>query len=81
MPYSARALLTIVATSTPMITLPNLTTCVLHPGVLKPRYLQYTISAIHAPALRHFECVFPDSKKSGQNIAERLFVNAPPLAF
>ena len=69
-----------VATSTAMITLPNLHTLVLHPGVLKPRYLQHTISAIHAPALRHFELVFPDSKKSGQNIAERLFVDAPPLA-
>ena len=70
MPYSARALLTIVATSTAIITLPNLHTRVLHPGVLKPRYLQHTIFAIHTPALRHFELVFPDSKKLGQNIAE-----------
>lgn len=63
-------------TSTATISLPYLHTLVLHPGVLKPRYLQHTISAIHAPALRHFELVFPDSKISGQNIVERLFVDA-----
>ena len=79
MPHSARALLTTVATSTPMITLPNLHTLVLHPGVLKPHYLQHTISAIHATVLGHFGLVFPDSKKSGQNIAERLFVDGSPL--
>lgn len=61
------------------ITLPHLHTLVLHPGVLKPRYLQHTISAIHAPVLRHFELVFPDSKISGQNVVERLFLDAQPL--
>ena len=35
---------------------------------------------IHTPALRHFKLVVPDSKKLGQNIAEQLFVDAPPLA-
>lgn len=58
------------------VTLPHLHTLVLHPGVLKPRYLQHTISAIQAPALRHFELVFPDSKFSGQSVVERLFVDA-----
>ncbi|KAH0833457.1 hypothetical protein J3R83DRAFT_12577 [Lanmaoa asiatica] len=62
--------------NTTTISLPHLHTLVLHPGVLKPRYLQHTISAIHAPALRHFELVFPDSKISGQSIVERLFVDA-----
>ncbi|KAF8556529.1 hypothetical protein OG21DRAFT_619291 [Imleria badia] len=61
-----------------MVSLPHLHTLVLHPGVLKPRYLQHTISAIHAPALRHFELVFPDSKFSGQSIVERLFADASP---
>lgn len=60
------------------VSLPHLHTLVLHPGVLKPRYLQHTISAIHAPALRQFELVFPDSKLSGQNVVERLFVDASP---
>ena len=64
------------AANTAMVSLPQLHTLVLHPGVLKPRYLQHTISAIHAPALRHFELVFPDSKISGQSVAERLFVDA-----
>ncbi|KAI9566923.1 hypothetical protein HD554DRAFT_2174067 [Boletus coccyginus] len=64
--------------STAAVSLPQLQTLVLHPGVLKPRYLQHTISAIHAPALRHFELVFPDSKISGQSIVERLFVDASP---
>ncbi|KAF8442154.1 hypothetical protein L210DRAFT_3196150 [Boletus edulis BED1] len=64
------------ATNAAMIALPQLHTLVLHPGVLKPRYLQHTISAIYAPALRHFELVFPDSKISGQSIVERLFVDA-----
>jgi hypothetical protein len=66
------------AANSATISLPHLHTLVLHPGVLKPRYLQHTISAIHAPALRHFELVFPDSKISGQSIAERLFVDASP---
>lgn len=61
---------------TATVSLPQLHTLVLHPGVLKPRYLQHTISAIHAPALRHFELVFPDSKISGQSVVERLFVDA-----
>ncbi|KIK84751.1 hypothetical protein PAXRUDRAFT_152849 [Paxillus rubicundulus Ve08.2h10] len=55
------------------VSLPYLQTLILHPGVLKPRYLQQTVSAIHAPALRHFELIFPDSKISGQNIANLLF--------
>ncbi|KIJ62927.1 hypothetical protein HYDPIDRAFT_30067 [Hydnomerulius pinastri MD-312] len=50
-----------------------LQTLILHPGVLKPRYLQQTVTAIHAPALRHFELVFPDSKISGQNVVDLLF--------
>ncbi|KAG9316070.1 hypothetical protein JVU11DRAFT_3737 [Chiua virens] len=68
------------ASSTPTIALPHLHTLVLHPGVLKPRYLQQTISAIHAPALRHFELVFPDSRISGQNVIERLFLDGAPSA-
>lgn len=64
-----------IAANNGTITLPHLHTLVLHPGVLKPRFLQHTISAIHAPALRHFELVFPDSKISGQNIVEQLFVD------
>lgn len=63
-------------TNNTTVSLPHLHTLVLHPGVLKPHYLQQTISAIHAPALRHFELVFPDSKFSGQSIVERLFVDA-----
>ncbi|KAG6372245.1 hypothetical protein JVT61DRAFT_8046 [Boletus reticuloceps] len=66
------------AANAAMIALPQLHTLVLHPGVLKPRYLQHTISAIYAPALRHFELVFPDSKISGQSVVERLFVDASP---
>ncbi|KAF9223257.1 hypothetical protein BS17DRAFT_131035 [Gyrodon lividus] len=56
-----------------IVSLPYLQTLILHPGVLKPRFLQQTVSAIHAPALRHFELVFPDSKISGQNVADLLF--------
>ncbi|KAF9230837.1 hypothetical protein BU15DRAFT_83129 [Melanogaster broomeanus] len=56
-----------------IVSLPYLQTLILHPGVLKPRYLQQTVSAIHAPALRHFELVFPDSKIPGQNVADILF--------
>ena len=63
-----------------MITLPNLHTLVFHLGVLKPRYLQHTISAIHVPVLRHFEFVFPASTKSSEHVAEQLFVGVPPLA-
>jgi len=56
-----------------LVSMPQLQTLILHPGVLKPRYLQQTISSIHAPSLRHFELVFPDSKMSGQNIVDLLF--------
>ncbi|KAG8212890.1 hypothetical protein J3R82DRAFT_11231 [Butyriboletus roseoflavus] len=55
------------AANTATITLPHLHTLVLHPGVLKPR--------IHAPALWHFEFVFPDSKLSGQSTVQQLFVD------
>lgn len=56
-----------------LASMPQLQTLILHPGVLKPRYLQQTISCIHAPSLRHFELVFPDSKISGQSIVDLLF--------
>lgn len=58
-----------------IVTIPHLQKLILHPGVLKPRYLQHTISSIHAPSLRHFELVFPDpkAKASRQSIAELLF--------
>ncbi|KAI6155827.1 hypothetical protein BKA82DRAFT_4083195 [Pisolithus tinctorius] len=56
-----------------VVSMPHLQNLILHPGVLKPRYLQQTISSIHAPSLRHFELVFPDSKMSGQNVVELLF--------
>ncbi|KAG6330746.1 hypothetical protein ID866_8344 [Astraeus odoratus] len=56
-----------------LVSIPQLRTLVLQPGVLKPRYLQQTVSSIHAPALRHFELVFPDSRTSGQSISELLF--------
>lgn len=56
-----------------LVSMPQLQTLILHPGVLKPRYLQQTMSNIHAPSLRHFELVFPDSKVSGQNIVNLLF--------
>ncbi|KAI6035709.1 hypothetical protein EDC04DRAFT_2604907 [Pisolithus marmoratus] len=56
-----------------LVSMPHLQNLILHPGVLKPRYLQQTISNIHAPSLHHFELVFPDSKMSGQNIVELLF--------
>lgn len=67
-----------VAAHNATISLPQLHTLVIHPGMLKPRYLQHTIAAIHAPALQHFELVFPDSKISGQSIVERLFVDTLP---
>lgn len=56
-----------------LVSIPNLQNLILHPKVLKPRYLQQTISSIQAPSLRHFELVFPDSKMSGQNVVELLF--------
>ncbi|KAL4074723.1 hypothetical protein V8B97DRAFT_1946749, partial [Scleroderma yunnanense] len=56
-----------------LVSIPQLQTLILRPGVLKPRYLHQTVSSIHAPSLRHFELVFPDSKISGQNIVEHLF--------
>lgn len=58
---------------TSLMSIPHLQNLILHPKVLKPRYLQQTISSIHAPSLRHFELVFPNSKMSGQNVVELLF--------
>ncbi|KAG1738422.1 uncharacterized protein EDB91DRAFT_459780 [Suillus paluster] len=61
--------------------IPRLHTLVLHPGTQCPCDLRHFISVIKAPALCHFELVYPDNTPPGQDVSDLLFDPFPLARF
>lgn len=57
---------------------PNLDTLILRPGSLIVHFLPLVLKALRAPALRHYELIFPHSGSHGQRTADTLLEDDLP---
>lgn len=57
---------------------PNLDTLILRPGSRIVHFLPLVLKALRAPALRHYELVFPHSGSHGQRTADKLLEDDLP---
>lgn len=64
--------------SIPHLDAPNLDTLILRPGSRIVHFLPLLLNALRAPALRHYELVFPHSGSHGQRTADKLLERGLP---